>query len=326
MDIRLWELLVSAAAAFLTTLLLGRPVIRWLRRSFRERIASDSKRLDELHASKRGTPTMGGVLMTVGVIVGMLVCPSASVTWSMRWQVVLCVLSFSVLGACDDYVKAVTGRKGLTVRQKLTWQLLLGGLFGCWLEWTAAAERGGLFRGVWEWIPGVIWTTLWIAGGSNAVNLTDGLDGLAAGIVIVCGTGMAFVIGSQVTGSEWCVVPAILAGVSAGFLWYNRHPARVFMGDTGALSLGAVLGLAGVGAGVEWATVGCGLVFVLEVLSVVLQVGWYRWTRRRILLCSPLHNHFVFAGVPEKRIVSGFWMLAALGVVVTGVLVVWQRA
>jgi phospho-N-acetylmuramoyl-pentapeptide-transferase len=323
-EIRLWELLVSAAAAFLTTLLPGPRVIRWLKRSFRERVASDSKRLDELHASKHGTPTMGGVLMTAGVIVGMLVCPSAAVTWSMRWQVVLCVFCFSVLGACDDYVKAVTGRKGLTVRQKLTWQLLLGGVLGFWLEWTAA-ERGGLSSGGWGWITGVIWTTFWVAGGSNAVNLTDGLDGLAAGSVVVCGAGMAIVIGYQRTGSGWCVVPVILAGVSAAFLLYNRHPARVFMGDTGALALGAVLGLAAVGAGVEWATVGCGLVFVLEMLSVVLQVVWYRRTRRRLLLCSPLHNHFVFAGVPETKIVPGFWVFGVLSVVVTGGLIVWQR-
>lgn len=326
MELRLWELMVSAAAGFLTTLLPGTLVISWLRRRFRERIASDSKRLDELHAAKQGTPTMGGVLMTAGVAVGMFACPAPSVTWLMRWQVVLCMLCFSVLGACDDYVKAVTGRKGLSVRQKLTWQLVLGGLFGVWLEWTAATRDTEILNGGWEWFAGAIWTTFWIVGGSNAVNLTDGLDGLAAGSVVVCAAGLAVVTGYQSEASAWSVVPAILVGVSAGFLWYNRHPAKVFMGDTGALPLGAVLGLTAVGASVEWAAVGCGLVFVLEMLSVVLQVGWYRRTRRRLLLCSPLHNHFVFAGVPETKIVQGFWLFAALSVVITGALIAWRGA
>jgi len=322
--IGLGDLLVSVVAAFLATLIPGPFVISWLKRRFRERISSDSRRLDELHAAKQGTPTMGGVLMTAGAMVGILVCPSASLGWTVRCQAMTCLLGFSALGICDDYTKAVSGRKGLTVLQKLTGQLVLAGILGVWLgwsQWPQSGQGGGSSAPFW---PLVIWTMFWVAGGSNAVNLTDGLDGLAAGSVILSGAALAVVIWIRTERAEWCVMPAVLAGTSAGFLWYNRHPARVFMGDTGALPLGAALGLCTVAAGVELGMVVSGLVFVVELMSVVLQVMWYRRTRRRLLLCSPLHNHFVFAGVPEQKIVRGFWLIGAISGTTAVCLAVWQ--
>jgi phospho-N-acetylmuramoyl-pentapeptide-transferase len=217
----------------------------------------------------------------------------------------------------------VSGRKGLTVLQKLMWQLLFAGILGVWLGWSQwpQGEQGGSSYTLWLF---VIWTMFWVAGGSNAVNLTDGLDGLAAGSVVLSGAALAIVIGIQAERAEWCVVPAVLAGTSAAFLWYNRHPARVFMGDAGALPLGAVLGLCTVAAGVELGMVVCGVVFVVELMSVVLQVLWYRRTRRRLLLCSPLHNHFVFAGVTEQRIVRGFWLIGLISGATAVCLAVWR--
>lgn len=323
MAIGLGDLLVSVVAAFLATLIPGPFVIGWLKRRFRERIASDSRRLDELHAAKQGTPTMGGVLMTAGAVAGILGCPAASLGWTVRWQAIACLIGFSAVGICDDYTKAVSGRKGLTVLQKLTWQLLFAGILGVWLGWSQwpQGEQGGSSYTLWLF---AIWTMFWVAGGSNAVNLTDGLDGLAAGSVVLSGAALATVIGIQAERAEWCVVPAVLAGTSAAFLWYNRHPARVFMGDAGALPLGAVLGLCTVAAGVELGMVVCGLVFVVELMSVVLQVLWYRRTRRRLLLCSPLHNHFVFAGVTEQRIVRGFWLIGLISGATAVCLAVWR--
>lgn len=323
MAIGMGDLLVSVVAAFLATLIPGPFVIGWLKRRFRERIASDSRRLDELHAAKQGTPTMGGVLMMAGATVGILVCPAESLGWTVRCQAIACLLGFSALGICDDYTKAVSGRKGLTVLQKLTWQLALAGILGVWLawsQWPQGPQGGSSYAPLWLL---VIWTMVWVAGGSNAVNLTDGLDGLAAGSVVLSGAALAIVIGVRTERAEWCVVPAVLAGTSAGFLWYNRHPARVFMGDAGALPLGAVLGLCSVAVSVELGMVVCGLVFVVELLSVVLQVLWYRRTRRRLLLCSPLHNHFVFAGMTEQRIVWGFWLIGLISGATAVCLALW---
>lgn len=195
MAIGLGDLLVSVVAAFLATLIPGPLVIGWLKRRFRERIASDSRRLDELHAAKQGTPTMGGVLMTAGAIVGIVVCPAESVGWTVRCQAIACFIGFSALGICDDYTKAVHGRKGLTVLQKLTWQLVLAGIVGVWLAWSQGTQSdlgGSSSAPLWLLVS---WTMFWVAGGSNAVNLTDGLDGLAAGSVVLSGAALAVVIG-----------------------------------------------------------------------------------------------------------------------------------
>jgi phospho-N-acetylmuramoyl-pentapeptide-transferase len=222
------------------------------------------------------------------------------------------LLSFAVLGACDDLVKATGGRKGLTVRQKLFWQVVLGLGLGVYLAWMEADSAAGSAGSIQQILPRVLWTTLWIVSGSNAVNLTDGLDGLAAGCTALAAIALtaAIVLGGGASG--WGVLVASLGGSAFAFLWYNRHPARVFMGDAGSLPLGAMLGFCAVGAGRELAMGLAGLVFLVETLSVVLQVCWFRRTGRRVFLCSPLHNHFVFLGAGEQRIVGAFWALGAL--------------
>jgi phospho-N-acetylmuramoyl-pentapeptide-transferase len=315
-EVDLGGLLVGAGLSFLATLCAGPFVIAFLRRRFRERIVSDSERLNALHATKQGTPTMGGVLMAAGTSLGIVLSPEASLGWELRCAGVICVLSFALLGACDDYVKATCGRKGLTVRQKLFWQVVLGLGLGVYLVWMEGGVRADSAISIQQILPRVLWTALWIVSGSNAVNLTDGLDGLAAGCTAIaaCALTSAIVLGGGMTG--WGVIVASLGGSAVAFLCYNRHPAQVFMGDAGSLPLGALLGFCAVGAGRELAMGLAGVVFVAETLSVVLQVCWFRRTGRRVLLCSPLHNHFVFLGVSERRIVGLFWALgAAAGVV-----------
>jgi phospho-N-acetylmuramoyl-pentapeptide-transferase len=283
-------------------------VIGVLRQRFRERIVSDSARLNALHASKRGTPTMGGVLMVWGASIGVMLSPSEQPGWGERLLGVLCLVSFSVLGCMDDYVKAVSGRKGLTVWQKLFGQLLLGGALGVWLAYL----RSGSGTEPWvAWAASVIWAMMWMVAGSNAVNLTDGLDGLASGstVLAACSLGAGILIYGDPAVVGWGYLALSLGGSAAGFLWFNRHPARVFMGDAGSLPLGAFLGLCAVAAGWEWRMLLIGFVFAVELMSVVLQVCWYRRTGRRVLLCSPLHNHFVFRGDREWTIVGGFWIV-----------------
>lgn len=173
----------------------------------------------------------------------------------------------------------------------------------------------------WGWIP---WAAFVIVGSSNAVNLTDGLDGLACGcsaiasstmVLVICGISTVGGNGQDIHDSSRTVAAmscAALAGSTFGFLWWNRHPARVFMGDAGSLPIGSLLAIAALSTGHELLLAIIGAVFVVETLSVMLQVGWYRRTRRRVLLCSPLHNHFVFRGVAETRIVIAFWLGAVL--------------
>jgi phospho-N-acetylmuramoyl-pentapeptide-transferase len=177
----------------------------------------------------------------------------------------------------------------------------------------------------WLYIP---WATIVIIAVSNAVNLTDGLDGLAAGCTTITASATTVIILAGVSsgqGSESSMTvaasSAALAGSAAGFLWFNRFPARVFMGDAGSLPIGGILAITALMSGTELLLLLTGAVFVVETLSVMLQVFWFRRTGRRILLCSPLHNHFVFQKVPETKIVKWFWFTAATTAILATVLV-----
>ena len=325
----------SAGMLSLTlSLVCGPWLIRWLRSRFTERIVSDSSRLNELHAAKQNTPTMGGLLIA-GVTVVSILC-FADVSSPLVWIFFLTVSAFTLLGASDDWIKLRTTRNGLTARKKLVFQCLIafsaaGGMHLCNSEHGRAGRiaipwmDGTTYSG-WCWI---LWAAFVIVGSSNAVNLTDGLDGLASGCSAITSVAMAVVVCSHAgvglnetdihgTGHSVAAISyAALAGSSLGFLWWNRHPAKVFMGDAGSLPIGGLLAIAALSTGNELLLAIIGSVFVVETLSVMLQVGWYRRTRQRVLLCSPLHNHFVFRGVPETRIVAAFW-LAAMFAAVTG--------
>lgn len=177
------------------------------------------------------------------------------------------------------------------------------------IPWSRLTIQPGIY-----WIP---WAVFVIVGASNAVNLTDGLDGLASGTTAIASLAMIIIIygGRMVNVDDnTCTTAAVscagLVGSALGFLWWNRHPARIFMGDAGSLPIGSLLAVASLLTGTELILAIVGAVFVVETFSVIVQVAWFRRTRRRILLCSPLHNHFVFHGVPEAGIVGGFWLAA----------------
>ena len=335
------SLTTAAVSAGLLSLMLslmcGPWLIRWLRLRFTERIVSDSARLNELHASKQDTPTMGGLLIAATTVVSILCF--ADMSSPLVWLFCLTVSAFTLLGGSDDWIKLRTTRNGLTARKKLVFQCLIAfaAAGGMYIFHAVPGQAGriilpgidGTLHVGWCWIP---WAAFVIVGSSNAVNLTDGLDGLASGCSTITSSAMAVVICVNPGGgineidisSSGRAVAAIscaaLAGSTLGFLWWNRHPARVFMGDAGSLPIGGLLAIAALSTGNELLLAIIAAVFVVETVSVMLQVGWYRQTRRRILLCSPLHNHFVFRGVPETGIVSAFWlaaMIAALAGLVT---------
>ena len=321
----------ASITAFLMTLVLGPMAIRWLKKRFRERIVSDSATLNELHADKKDTPTMGGLFVMGAILVSSLLwCDLNS---PLVWTGLFIVLLFTSIGAWDDWVKQRTDRNGLAARQKLGLQLMVSVAaavmlfqilktqpFGTDLVWplgNAALPLGAFF---------VVWATLVMVGASNSVNLTDGLDGLAAGCTISCGT--AFAILTYLSGhsviSDYLSIPYVpgcgeltimlgaLVGAALGFLWFNCHPAEVFLGDAGSLPIGGLLAVAALASRQELLLVVIGGVFVVETLSVMLQVAWYRRTGRRLIRCSPLHNHFVFRGDNETKIVTRFWIAAIL--------------
>jgi phospho-N-acetylmuramoyl-pentapeptide-transferase len=322
---------LASITSFLLALLLGPFAISWLKRRFRERIASASERLNEIQASKQSTPTMGGLFIVSAIVIATLLCGDLGNHFVQLALFV--VVGFASLGAADDWIKLSTRKNGLTVRQKLAWQLALSAILAVGLYHIHSQEQTS---------PGVIWPIgnvllplglLYIAwsmlvsvGASNAVNLTDGLDGLAGGCLIFAGltfVGLTYVTGHKVLAEyvstpfvpgcgELAVVLGAMVGSMLGFLWFNCYPAQVFMGDTGSLPLGALLGLGALASRQEVLLVVCGGIFVVEALSVILQVGWFRLTKKRLIACSPLHNHYLFKGQHEMKIVVRFWIGSAL--------------
>jgi len=309
---------VAAGTALLTSLIFGPFVIRCLKQSFPERIASDSARLNELHAAKKNTPTMGGLLIIASILAAVLATGRRNSPFVIL--ALTTTVAMTLVGVYDDWIKLRTVRKGLTVRHKLMAQVVIAAAtsVACFqLSANGPYESSNLFQmhGAWlqtgwAYIP---WATFVIVGTSNAVNLTDGLDGLAAGCTFVTALALAVItvfapIGLNNAGlrEDSAMIFAALAGSTLGFLWFNRHPAQVFMGDAGSLPIGGLLAVTALACRLELILALVGLVFVVETLSVIIQVAWYRRTKRRVLLCSPLHNHFVFRGIPERRIVCGF--------------------
>lgn len=321
----------AAITALVLSLLFGVPAIRWLGRRCGERIDSGSETLNVLHAGKNATPTMGGVFVVAAVIIASLAWGDVSshlVTASL-----IVVLAFTMIGAADDWIKLSTRRRGLTARQKLFAQVVVSGVFGGWL-FTQYGSNGsdtelllpmsGKAIALGSGFP--LWVVLVLVGSSNAVNLTDGLDGLAGGCTLATAGVMGLVcylVGSKGWGTavglpylsgvnELAVVVAALCGAVLGFLWFNCFPAQVFMGDAGALPIGALLGVAAVASRQEAMLAIAGGVFVVETLSVIAQVSWFRLTGSRLIACSPLHNHFVFRGHHEMKIVVRFWICSVV--------------
>jgi phospho-N-acetylmuramoyl-pentapeptide-transferase len=288
------------------------------------------------HLSKSGTPTMGGALILVAIAVSTLLWADLSNRYI--WVVLLVTLMFGVIGFIDDYIKLVRqDPEGLASRYKYLWQSLVGAGAAAFLYMTATlpAETELIipfFKDVI--IPLGAWylllTYLVIVGSSNAVNLTDGLDGLAImPTVMVAG---ALGLFSYLTGhaefarylsipfipnaGELTIFCAAMVGAGLGFLWFNTYPAQVFMGDVGALALGAALGCVAVLVRQELVLLIMGGVFVVETLSVVIQVASYKLRGKRVFLMAPIHHHYELKGWPEPRIIVRFWIITVFLVLV----------
>jgi phospho-N-acetylmuramoyl-pentapeptide-transferase len=301
------------------------------------------------HQKKSGTPTMGGVLICISILVPTLLWSDLSNPFV--WLVMLSTLAFGAIGFADDYIKVVHRRNlGLTARAKLGLQLLASAGVASWLLVLQAHGNYSTrlmfpflkrFRPnlVWEslghlphlhwlaFLPFVIFVMIVIAGASNAVNLTDGLDGLAIGCTIVAAgalTVLTYVSGHVVFSdylelqrmpmvSELTVFCGAMVGASIGFLWYNAHPAEIFMGDVGSLALGGAIGTVAVAIKQELLLPFIGGVFILEALSVMLQVGSYKLRNgKRIFKMAPLHHHFELLGWSESKVIARFWILALI--------------
>ncbi len=328
---------MSAVTSFLLALLLGPFAIRWLKSHFRERIDSASATLNKLHANKNDTPTMGGLFIIAAVLLSSLVWGDLTNPYV---QLAICIaISFAALGAYDDWVKVRKQIRGISAKEKFTVQLVLASLFCTWLYFIQRHQPHGTDF-IWP-IGGltislgsgfIFWSAFVLVGTSNGVNLTDGLDGLASGCTIFVGiafVGLTYLAGHAVMSTylsiphivgsgELAIVMGALVGAVMGFLWFNCYPAQVFMGDTGSLPIGALIALAALVTRQEVLLVIVGGVFVIETLSVIAQVSWYRLTGKRLIRCSPLHNHFLFKGDHEIKVVTRFWIgsavLAILGV------------
>jgi phospho-N-acetylmuramoyl-pentapeptide-transferase len=330
------RIVLAIVVACLIVLLTAPTVIRLLKRICPERIASDSETLNTLHAGKQGTPTLGGLLVLGAALTAVLgFAELASVAVLLPCLVGGCLM---LLGLRDDWVKSNTQSHGVTPRQKLVVQACTGAFAGAVLfaVMPQHASPHWLIRLIGsEWLPGgilfVVWSIAVVTFASNAVNLTDGLDGLATGTTAIALIPMilAAVVAARIgnaNGSlsgfagdfgESAVVLAALLGAVAGFLWFNCHPAKVFLGDTGALPIGGILATHALATGTEVLLLVAGGVFLVETLSVVLQVASFRIRGKRILRCSPLHNHFVFRGDAESSIVVRFWLVGSLLALVT---------
>lgn len=327
----------ALATALVIALALGPGVIHRLRRlKIGQQVRDDGP---QSHLPKAGTPTMGGVLMVIAIAASTLLWGNLSNR--MVWVALLATLWMGGVGFLDDYLRVVKGyRKGLLGRYKLAGQILLGiGVFCAVFFWPARSGLDAVETNVpflkrtvvdfgWLYLPFVV---LVITGASNAVNLADGLDGLAAGLAAFAAVaigGMCYVTGharfseylniSYIQGAgELTVFCSAIIGATLGFLWWNCHPADVFMGDTGSLSLGAALGTVAVLIKREFLLAIVGAVFVAEALSVMAQVLSFKLWGRRILRMAPLHHHFELMGWKEPRVVVRFWIAAALAALVS---------
>jgi len=321
----------AALTALVLVLIFGNIVIRWLRMlRFREEIRELGP---ESHKVKAGTPTMGGVIILGSVIISILLWGNLA---NLYLVVITCAtLLLGLLGFADDYIKSIHKKKdGIPPRVKLACQVLIAlavsviiyispsnpehvtDLFIPFFN-NAIIDMGYLW---------IVFSVIVIVGSSNAVNLTDGLDGLAIGTVTIVAVTLGIMtyltghikiaeylgIPYVAAGAELTVFLAALIGASMGFLWFNSNPASVFMGDTGSLALGGIIGIVAVMIKKEVFLFITGGIFVIEALSVIIQVASYRFTGKRVFKMAPIHHHFELSGWPEQKVVVRMWILGII--------------
>ncbi|MBT0585522.1 phospho-N-acetylmuramoyl-pentapeptide-transferase [Alteromonas oceanisediminis] len=326
--------ILSTLTALLIAILIGPAMIRWLQRmQIGQTVRTDGP---QSHLSKSGTPTMGGLLILAAIMASTILW--ADLTNRYVLATLAIVVSYGLIGFVDDYRKVIRkDPKGLIARWKYFWQSAVALLVAFYLYSSAQAPSETalivpFFKDVMPQL-GVLYMAIAyfaIVGTSNAVNLTDGLDGLAiVPTILVAG---AFAIFAYVTGnanfssylnipfipltSELVIVCTAIVGAGLGFLWFNTYPAQVFMGDVGSLALGGTLGILAVLVRQEIVLIIMGGVFVIETLSVILQVGSFKLRGQRIFRMAPIHHHYELKGWPEPRVIVRFWIISLILVLV----------
>ena len=326
--------ILGALTALSLSLFLGPPLIRRLtRRQIGQTVRQDGP---QTHLQKAGTPTMGGALILLAIMLSTLLW--ADLRSLFVWVVLAVTLGYGLIGFADDYRKLVLrDPKGLSARQKLFWQLLIAIIAAVLLYRQADAPQSTALlipylKDIsiplgWLFVP---FACLVIVGSSNAVNLTDGLDGLAIMPTVLVGGALgvfAWVAGNTIFSrylgipyiagaGELFVFCAAMAGAGLGFLWFNTYPAQVFMGDIGALALGGALGSVAVVVRQEVVLLIMGGVFVAETVSVMMQVASFKMTGKRIFRMAPLHHHFELKGWAEPKVIVRFWIVTVVLVLV----------
>jgi phospho-N-acetylmuramoyl-pentapeptide-transferase len=319
--------ILGALTALIISLMIGPWMIRRLSKyNIGQSVRDDGPKS---HFSKAGTPTMGGLLILVSIVVSTLLW--ADLSNYKIWLVLSVTVAFGVIGWVDDYKKvALRNSKGLSAKHKYFWQSLFGFAAAYFLYINAVTPNETLlsvpfFKDIMidmGWFF-VVFVYLVIVGTSNAVNLTDGLDGLAImpAVMIAAALGVVAYVTGHVKFAEYLAIPYIagagemivfcgaMVGAGLGFLWFNTYPAQVFMGDIGALALGAALGIVAVVIRQEFLLFIMGGVFVMETLSVILQVASFKLTGKRIFRMAPIHHHFELKGWPEPRVIVRFWII-----------------
>jgi phospho-N-acetylmuramoyl-pentapeptide-transferase len=321
---------MASLTAFIISLVFGPVLIAWLKKlSVGQHIRKEHvESLYDLHKHKQGTPTMGGILIVLAITVSTLLWAEIGNPY-----VLLTLFSFLWLGAVgftDDYIKVVKKRNlGLRPVPKLLWQILLGVIIAGYVMYFTPIPATVSIPFFKEWILSVglfyvIFVVLVITGSSNAVNLTDGLDGLAIGCTVIAA--VSYSVLSYVAGNlkfseylhifyspgagELAVFCSAMVGAGLGFLWFNSYPATVFMGDTGSLALGGAIGVVSIFIKKELLLFLVGGIFVIEAMSVLLQILWCKTVKRRLFLMSPIHHHFQLLGWSETKVIIRFWIVA----------------
>jgi len=328
---------MAGLTTFLSCIVFGPYVIEQLKKMKIREVTKrdDCPDLDEFLRSKEGTPTMGGIFIVGSILFSVILWTDLGNRYVLL-TIFTCIW-LAVLGWIDDYVKLRrTGKRGLTKRTKFIWEITLGCFIGSYVYFNPATStvldlpffKNVVFNIGVFYIPFV---AVVVIGTSNAVNLTDGLDGLAIGCVLIVSLTLAVL--SYITGhlafSNYLFIPfisgagelavfcAAIMGASLGFLWFNCHPATIFMGDVGSLSLGGTLGIIAVLIKKELLLVIVGGIFVIEALSVILQVSSFKIRGKRIFKVSPLHHHLTLSGWDESKIIIRFWIIAIILALIT---------
>ena len=320
--------ILAAVSALAVALLIGPAMIEKLSRYQIGQVVRDDG--PQTHLKKAGTPTMGGLLILVAIFVGTLLW--ADLTNRFVWVVLGVTFAFGLVGFWDDYLKLVKkNSKGLAARWKYLWQSIagLGAALVLWFTAKSGADTTlylpllKSFALPLGFAGFVLLTYLMIVGMSNAVNLTDGLDGLAImpAVMVAAALGVFAYASGNAVFAQYLSIPAVpqagellifcaaLGGAGLGFLWFNTYPAQVFMGDIGALAIGAALGVIAVIVRQEVVVLVMGGIFVLETASVILQVASFRLTGKRIFRMAPIHHHFELKGWAEPKVIVRFWII-----------------